>query len=199
MAWTHILGWLFFRAACRQLPHCWQTRLAHAVPTREQLQRPEHSEPPCPLAAGSAPPSVKARPLVRREFAALERVRWFDRNPVLWLAMRCQPRSSTVLIIGAVGLAGYVPALRRACFGGEWDLFLSPGLALFACFAVNAAFKLHVAAQAGFAFSRDRADDPLSLLLATPVTPRQLIEGHLLAIHETIRPWVRRALWIEGG
>ena len=135
---------------------------------------------------------------MRRKFAALERAHWLDRNPLLWLAMRCRPRSSTVWILGATGLAGYVPALLMA-FEGDWNFFFSPDLALFACFTVNAALKLHVATQASFAFSRDRADDPLSLLLATPVTPRQLVEGHLLAIRETMRPWVGRALWIEGG
>ena len=113
--------------------------------------------------------------------------------------MRCRPRSSTAWIIGAVGPAGYVPALLTGFIGEDWDLFLSPILALFACFTVNGALKTHVATQASFAFSRDRADDPLSLLLATPVTPRQLIEGHLIAIREKMRPWVVWALWIEGG
>ena len=200
LAWTQFLGWLFFRAACRTLPHCWQTRPAHAVPTGEHLRRRERGELPRPLAARPAlPPRQKVRAVVRREFATMERAHWLDRSPLLWLAMRCRPRSSNAWIIGAIGLAGYVPALLAAFIEGEWNFFFSPGLALFACFTVNAAFKTHVATQASFAFSRDRADDPLSLLLATPVTPRQLVEGHLLAIRETMRPWVGRALWIEGG
>ena len=168
-------------------------------PTRcqrgEHLRRRERGELPRP----ASPPRRKVRAVVRREFATMERAHWLDRSPLLWLAMRCRPRSSNAWIIGAIGLAGYVPALLAAFIEGEWNFFFSPGLALFACFTVNAAFKTHVATQASFAFSRDRADDPLSLLLATPVTPRQLVEGHLLAIRETMRPWVGRALWIEGG
>lgn len=200
LAWTHILGWIFFCAACRNLPRCWQDRPMNAAPTGEHLQRRAQQEvAQQPVATrnfqSANPAAVKVRRSVHRQFAAHERARMLDFNPVLWLAMRGSSNPSGPWIVGAIGLV--IPAVTLIT--GYWGNLISPGLALIVFFCVNAGFKIYVATQAAFAFARDRTDNPLELLLSSPITPRQLVDGHLLGLRETLRPWIRRALWIEGA
>jgi hypothetical protein len=119
-----------------------------------------------------------------------------DRNPLFWMAMRSRPRLwGSAWIIGAIGLVICVPVF----LSGEPKIFFHPGFALAVFFCVNAACKTHLATQASQAFARDRGDDMLQLLLSTPVTSRQLIEGHLLALRKNFRPFIQRLFWIEAG
>ncbi|HWN94294.1 MAG TPA: ABC transporter permease [Methylomirabilota bacterium] len=200
-AWTHILAWIFFRAACRILPRCWQTRPAHVVPTADHLlrrrgQQTEPLPPGAPLPpAGRSAVAFQIRQSVLRQFTAHERAQMLDQNPIHWLARRWRPSSTVAWIIAAMAVASCVPFLIT----GPSDILLSPGLALFVFFGVNAALKTYAATNAGFAFARDRREDPLELLLSTPITPRELIQGHILALRGTLGSWVRRVLWMEAG
>ena len=82
-------------------------------------------------------------------------------------------------------------------WAGEWGLLFAPGFALFVFFCVNIGFKTYAATYASFAFARDRDENPLELLLSTPITPRQMIHGYALALRELLRPKIRGAFWIE--
>ena len=106
--------------------------------------------------------------------------------------------SETPDAIVGVAVIGYWPALMAGVTADEWGLILSPGYALAIIFLVHTAIKTFASHQASFAFARDRGEDTLDLLLSTPVSVRQLIDGHTHGLRETLRPVVRRALWIEG-
>jgi ABC-type Na+ efflux pump permease subunit len=56
---------------------------------------------------------------------------------------------------------------------------------------------MFVAGQAAAALARDRAEDPLELLLSTPLTAKRLIEGQWLSLRQTLKPLVQLVLWIE--
>jgi ABC-type Na+ efflux pump permease subunit len=199
LLWTHLLGWIFFRAACRTLPRCWQNRPINLAPRGDHLQPRREEERQAFRTAPNIPPAtVKIRRTVRRQFAGLERARMLDHYPVLWFALRWRPHSAGVWIIGAILLVSCVPAILLGLSEGIWGLFFAPGFALYVFFCVNLAFKTYAATHAGFAFARDRGENPLELLLSTPITPRQLIHGYALALRETIGAKIRWALWIEG-
>jgi hypothetical protein len=88
-------------------------------------------------------------------------------------------------------------ALSCGVFGSPGWL-LNPGLVLFTAFCVNAGLKQHVAAQAGLALARDRTEDTLQLLLATPLAPAQLVQGHLETILQPLGKWLVRIAVAEG-
>ena len=201
LLWTQILGWIFFRAACRALPRCWQNRPINLAPIGEHLRSHNARELEQTLALANetpvaAPAVAKVRHSVRTHFSAQQRARMLDQNPVFWLALRWRgPSSAPAWIVGALGLV--VCAVMIAT--GNPDKLISPGLALFGCFSVNAAFKLQLSKQASLVFARDRAEDPLQLLLSTPITPRELIDGHARALRNALRPWIWWVLWVEAG
>lgn len=185
---TQIMAWLFFAATCRVLPSCWQNR-----PAARELSR--HT-PPRPGAEASAPPAstaVKKGRSVRRPFDALHRAQLLDRNPILWLTSRWRIDPATLWIFGLMGLILVVVVLGNS----PWQVLVKPDFVLYASIFVNLAFKTHVLIQASAALSRDRGEDTLELLLATPITPRQLIEGHVQTLREPLRRWVWLALGVE--
>jgi hypothetical protein len=197
LLWTQILGWIFFRAACRTLPRCWQDRPLNLAPVGEHLQSRDRKElAQTPVLADELPlAAAQVRRSVRGQFSGQQRGWMLDQNPVFWLAMRSRPRSSAAWILGALGLV----ACGVMVATGHSDKLLSPGLALFMCFCVNAAFKTQISTQASRAFARDGGKDPLELLLSTPITARELMDGHMRALRDTLRPWIQGALWIETG
>jgi hypothetical protein len=199
LLWTHVLGWIFFRAACRTLPRCWQNRPLSLAPRGDHLQ-PHREERPRAFAVAqtSSPAAMKARRMVRRQFAGIQRTQMLDHYPVLWFALRWQPHSSGAWIIGVIGLASCVPGIAVGLLAGEWGLAFAPSFALFVFFCVNTGFKTYAATYASFAFARDRGENPLELLLSTPITPRQLIHGYTLALRELLGPKIRGAFWIES-
>jgi ABC-type multidrug transport system permease subunit len=198
IVWTHLVAWIFFYAACRTLPRCWQRRPENLAPAGDHLQ-PTEASTQSSVTNPARLPTTKSRRSVRRQFNAIQRTAMLNDNPIRWFAQRWRPHASGLWIIGAIGLASCVPALVTVLSSGRWDMLLAPGFALFVIFCLHAAFKTYATSQASFAFARDRGEDTLELLLATPVTPQQLIDGHARALRETLRPWVKRALWIEGG
>src|SRR5207237_10654766 len=82
---------------------------------------------------------------------------------------------------------------------GKLQMFLSPEFALFICYFFNAGLKMHVGTQAALALARDRAENSLELLLATPVTPHESMQGHLIALRQPLRKLVRAALLIQAA
>lgn len=196
--WTQLVAWIFFYAACQTLPRCWQKRPENLAPAGDHLQ-PIAASTGAPVTPATPPPAVKIRRSVRRQFSAMQRTAMLNDNPIRWFAQRWRPHASGPWIIAAIGLASCVPAIVTVLSSGYWDMLLAPGFALFVFFCLHAAFKTYATSQASFAFARDRGEDTLELLLSTPVTPQQLIDGHARALRETLRPWVKRALWIEAG
>jgi len=201
IALAQLLGWLFLQSTIRILPQCWRNRppavraksehrqrLLPKVPLAIRTQTSSTQPAPRPIAVS------RARRAIRRGFDQELRAQLLDRNPVLWLAQRWRADSASAWILGSVSIVGIVLTLIL----GDATVLLTPSFALFACVCVNGALKLHVAIQAGFAFARDRGEDTLELLVATPLSPRALIDAHLHCIWEPLRPRIQPILWAEG-
>ena len=201
LVWTQVLGWIFFYAACHTLPRCWQTRPGNLAPQGEHLKSPASEPTPQPVGAGTNLPGkpASARRTVRRNFTAEARTRLLDLNPLAWFALRWKPHASGTWAITGVAVIGYVPAVVAGLTANFWELLFAPGYALAVIFLVQAAIKTFASHQASFAFARDRGEDTLDLLLSTPISVRQLIDGHTHGLRETLRPVAQRALWIEGA
>lgn len=105
-----------------------------------------------------------------------------DENPVTWLACWQPGRwfgPWTVLILTG---AGWFTGLWTV--GGDW---LSPPAAAFFMQLLHGLLKYELAGAACRRFAEDRQSGALELLLATPLTVREIIQGQ------------RRALWHQFG
>jgi hypothetical protein len=203
---TQALGWIFFKATCRILPSCWQDRpVASGQLLRRDEPQPEPQkgwpyEPaePTPAEEPETGPESEAtnkrrrvRPRVRRQVNTMRRQQLLDLNPILWLAQRWRADASSAIILAALGLVAPVIIF----VSGNFEMFLSPGTVLFVSYCVQVGFKTYAATQAALAFARERGEDTLELLLSTPVSVRQLVEGHLQGIFETLVRWGRPVFW----
>ena len=197
IAWTQLLGWSFFLFACRALPRCWQKRPESVAPKADHLQPGKSIS--STFAANSKEGNTRPRKLTRRQFSREERAALLNRNPLAWFAMRWKPPASGTWALVVIAAIGYVPALVAGVSANEWGLLFAPGYALVIMFFVNMGIKTFAAHQASFTFARDRGEDTLELLLSTPNSARDLIDGHAHALRELLRPLLRRALWIEGA
>lgn len=158
MAVTHGLAWLFLGLACVILPRTWR----------------EHGED-------------RARPGGWRE-----RWRWWnplrrwrkrpagvqEDNPVTWLSCRRQSRlfgSWTVVVLTG---AGWLIGLWTV--GDDW---LSPPTPVLFMLLLHGLLKYELAGEACRRFAEDRQSSALELLLATPLSVPEILQGQ------------RRALW----
>jgi hypothetical protein len=159
------------------------------APKGEHLQRA-----PSPSAASS--PANKTGPGVRRPFDAATRAAMLEREPSFWLAMRFEPSvSSGAWVIGSLAFVGPVAAIVT----GHWETLFNPGMALTSFFLLNAALKTHAANLASRALARGQAEDPLEILLSTPMKSKGVILGQGLTFREALKPIVRHVLWIESA
>ena len=160
------------------------------APKGEHLQRtPSPSQP-------SSRPANKVGQGVRRQFDAATHAAMLELEPSFWLAMRFKPSvSSGAWVIGSLAVVGPVAAIVT----GYWGTLFTPGMALAFFFLVNAALKTHAANQASSALARGQAEDPLEILLSTPMKSERVILGQRLAFRKALEPVVRHILWIEAA
>ncbi|MDB6033647.1 MAG: family transporter protein [Verrucomicrobiales bacterium] len=193
VAWTALALWLVIWQICRVLPYCCRSRpitLTHD---------PRSGSRPVVSIAISAPTGTSSNGSRRfkfsRRFDMRRRGHLLDRNPILWLSLCSQGALGSVwIVIGAVFLAAPVIAVIASV---NIQFLLEPGFALFISFVSNAILKVAVATAASTALGREHPRDSLELLISTPVTPRQLVEGHASAIRQTMRQRVLRLIWVE--
>jgi len=200
---SHGLGWLCLWVTCRILPRCWQDR-----PSAPKGERFPHfrREPttaggladgnaPIPAIASAGPVGTTPRRARRRSVRPLRRAELLDQNPLVWFAWRWGNGGWSIGILTALilGLGLLIPLLI-----GSVRLLVHPLYGLFLSYSVNAALKFHLAAQAALAFARDRPENSLELLLATPVTPGELVQSYALALSEPLRRTVLTALTVEA-
>jgi len=145
--------------------------------------------------AQPSPRTRAARLTVRRQFDRAQRAHLLDRNPIIWFALRWRAEMTGAWIVGGIVLV----VVFWLCLAGNVAFLLSPMFAVFACYFLNAALKTYVATQAGLALARDRAENSLELLLSTPITPRELVRGHFIAVREPLRNLIRALLIIEAS
>ena len=160
---TFGFGFIGFAAAAYRLPRVWQDKpLRHG---RSRLQKW--------FTSGDSAP----------KWAAL-----LDTHPIAWLAERHFTRRIVPWVIVIGGLLG---------FGGFawWDLYQQNSsdvvhdftFLLFATGTVQTAFKFWVSNESGRQLLEDRRSGGLELQLAAPVTVKQIVNGHLLAVWRMAR------------
>ena len=158
MAVTHGLAWLFLGLACVILPRTW----------REHGE--DRSSP-----GGWRERWRKGNPL-RRWRRRSERLQ--DDNPVTWLACRKAGR--------IFGPWGVVVLTGAGWFIGLWTVgedWLSPPVPVVFMLLLHGLLKYELAGAACRRFAEDRQSGALELLLATPLSVREIIQGQ------------RKALW----
>ncbi len=153
---TQALSWLMLGIASVKLPFWWQD-----VPTERAG------------AEAAAPPGLR-RDLERRKSL---REQLLAINPSLWLASRQA---------GARVYPWLLMAL--AAIGGLFCLFTrSPGLHLAVFFiAINFVLKIRIAYQACHCLAEARRNGALEMLLSTPLTVNEIIQGQILALRRNL-------------
>jgi len=155
---THLLGWVFLWLTCRVLPRVWQDRPAEGrrLRWREWCRR---------MLLGSD----TVRKYFRRRLLAV--------NPIYWLASR-ERRTVwypwlLLTSLAAIGVWAWWQVRPRA-------VHFEP--LIFICFFVNWFYKHWIGNTACYAFSTDRDLGAMELLLCTPLTIRDVLRGHALAL-----------------
>ncbi len=154
---THAAGWLFLLLTFRILPRVWQDRPAGArrLRWREFARRA--------LMGGDA---------ARVAF----RTRWLAVNPVGWLA--CRARRTCWypwIFLASMALIGGISCSSLRVRSVEF------GTLFFFSFFLNWFFKHWVINQACHAFSTDRDQGALELLLSSPLRVEDVLRGHWMA------------------
>lgn len=192
------LSWIFIRMTCRSLRTCCDKKPdvtveslpagAQWLETVPQLpgeqKQPEQADPVWVVNDGGG---------VRRQFSDKERARLLDHNPLLWLAMRWRPSAVLAFLVGGLGLF----TAWMAFMSMQFVLFVTPWFAVLTCYFINAGFKFYVTVQASQALLPRNGEDPLQILLSTPIKPEELLNPHVTAIRGPLVSKVRFLLWAE--
>lgn len=155
---THALGWLFFGLACWRLPSAWQDGPSEGLLKRWRNWCRD-------LVMGS----VTSRAVFRRAALSV--------NPIFWLASR-ERRMVWYpwILLGSVAVIAVMGCLLANVRGVElWPLLIST-------FFLHWFFKHWMINFASQAFAVDRDKGALELLLSTPLTLGEVLEGHRLAL-----------------
>jgi hypothetical protein len=158
VAIIHGLGWVFLLLASVLVPRAWQERPAGAqtMRWRERWHR---------WSLGNT--------AERAEF----RQRLLDRSAYFWLAARARLKPAYVWAVLGLVACGWVWGLART--GRGWldeATYVLTGLIL------NMIIKVWFGLEAGRSLAEDRKQGALELLLSTPLTVRDILRGHLLAL-----------------
>jgi len=125
--------------------------------------------------------------------AQLARKALLDVNPIVWLAVRGEDRR--VLVWVAV-LAGSI-----LCSGLSAAVMMSkssPGIMLAVFMLLHLSLSLWLATEACSVFSTARDSGALELLLCTPLTMREILNGHLLGLTRAFQRPLIALLGVEG-
>lgn len=170
---VHLCGWIFLLLASRIVRHQWQDK--PATPRGRQF-----SDWRGRVLEGGA--------IIRDEF----RRRCLNQNAFYWLAT--QPRSRAwwnwlpLILAGASWIWGY------AKLGDDW---LHPGVYGFTAFFLALIYKAMIGSEAGRRVLEDRKIGSLELLLATPLSVRDILHGQKLALLRQFGPPVAVMLVVD--
>ena len=158
VACTHVLAWSFLVLAAIIAPHAWQDRptASSTASWRGRWRTWQFGHGP----GGAA---------FRRGL--------LDLNPILWLAGRDRFRSLYVW----EGLAG-IGFVWLTLYGKYGVFFLDATVYFLTSYCAHAMIKLWVAAEACRPLSEDRQTGALELLLSTPLSVTEILEGEILAL-----------------
>ena len=147
------IGWTLIALTCALLPRTWQERgLKSTAPSK----------------------GWTSRSLGRRQARKLS-AKMLTSNPVLWLAYRQRWQRIPIWIVTILLASGSALLLSRR---GSWEWMIWSYLAS----ALSLALYLGIASQAGRFFVEAQRNGFLELLLATPLTVNQFVQGQWHAL-----------------
>jgi ABC-type transport system involved in multi-copper enzyme maturation permease subunit len=158
VALIHGMGWLALVLSCVIVPRTWQDKAAtaRAMRRRETWHRWGH---------GAA------------EWRRAVRWRLLEINPFLWLAGRDRLKHAAVWSFLGLGVVIWTIGLLTSKH--NW---LDPGAYVWTTLIAHTVLKCWLATEASRRFSSDRQSGALELLLATPITVKEIIRGQWLAL-----------------
>ena len=171
---VHALSWGMLLVAMFILPRSWQDR-PQAV-TNSWWSRLTGR-----IAPRTQPDDFTARSV------------FLDGNPVVWLAARGGTRQTLLLTI--IGATSMVVATAWLLTSGA----TSVTLVLFGVmFLVHLTLSVSVASEACHLFAGARDSGAMELLLCTPMTAKEVVEGHVLGLRKMFYKPVAGLVAIEG-
>ena len=173
MVITHVMAWVFLGLACFILPRTWR----------------EHGEDRPP--PGSWRERWQKWSLLGRRRRRSERLQ--DDNPVTWLACRQPSRwfgAWTVLVFTG---AGWLVGLWTV--GEDW---LSPPVPVLFVLLLHGLLKYELAGAACRRFAEDRQSGALEVLLATPLSVTEIIQGQRKALRRRFAGPIAVTLVADG-
>jgi ABC-type transport system involved in multi-copper enzyme maturation permease subunit len=155
---VHAMAWLLLALSCYIVPRTWQDK----VESRGSSRRREFWRQ---IAYGAAATRARARKLM------------LDINPMYWLAGRDRLKVTLVwTFLAATGLFWFWGYTK---YPNDWTD--GPSCVLTALW-LHSILKFWVATEACRRFTADRRNGALELLLSTPMTVRDILNGQLLAL-----------------
>lgn len=158
LATGHLIGWCLLITACVAAPHTWKE---HPTDPRPWLRR-----------------QFWQRLLLGPESSAHHlRNQLLDRNPCLWLGARHRFRQYLIwLFLAFLALLWFLGWLK---WRSEW---LTIEVSIMTAFIFHLFLKLALASEAAQRLGPERHQRTLELVLATPLSVREILQGHLLAL-----------------
>jgi hypothetical protein len=170
---THLLAWGFLLLACRILPKAWQD-----VPVLPRRSR-----------AVPWPSAWPRRPARHHDY---ERARLLAETPVIWLASPREAQRSYLWVF----TGGSSVLLVLIWIAGEGSADAAVAIACLAV-VVHLVLATWVASQATHSLAEARDSGALELLLSTPLTTEEIIEGYFGALNRLFRRPVTLFVCVE--
>ena len=156
--WIHAFAWLLLAFASYVLPRAWQERPPNPRQERIKMKIREWM-------LGTPAQQVKAR------------LKWLTINPVLWLAFR--ERHRRAIFWGFIG-----------AFVGLWSIgylflesiWVQPETVFIVATLLHTGMKVWIALEVSRRLADEKRAGVLELLLVTPITIQEILEGLLAAI-----------------
>jgi hypothetical protein len=176
LAFTNALGWLMLLYASVMAPRLW------------------HDSPESPFMQ-SLRLRINALRFGTAEGRAAGRMQLLEHNPVTWLAGRDLGQRRLLWAVGGIGAAlatlmvvhsranvlpGFLGVIKPVGFVLSLGMFSQSWMAL--VWLINFALKIRLAAHACHCLAEARRNQALEMLLTTPLTVRNLIDGQIEAL-----------------
>ena len=160
---VHVIGWILLASACWIVPRTWHDKVEDPGKRSSRLRRR--------LFGGS--PEVRAK--FRHALLAL--------NPFYWLTSRDRSKVSLVWLVLIIGGALWAWGLIK--YPRTWK---DEATFVFSAMITHALLKVWLATEASRQLGMDRRSGALELLLSTPITVHQIIQGQLLSLWRQFGP-----------
>jgi hypothetical protein len=168
---TQVMAWVLLGLASFVLPRAWQERATRKVAARETWSYAWRY--------GGA----GRRGRLRR--------RLIERNPVLWLACRERWQALGLWTLAAIAAVTFLIFLAMDASAGAWMAWRSVG------WVFSAALYLWMASQAGRFFVEGRRSGLVELLLATPVSVHDIVQGQWRALVRMFGPPIALVVLVD--